>query len=77
MSEKEHATALEPFQQVDNCTTAREGTGLGLPIAKLIVEKHGGTLNIISAVGVGTTVCLNLPSWRVSGTDDEALRQSA
>jgi len=69
--------ALEPFQQVDNYTTAREGTGLGLPIAKLIVEKHGGTLDITSAVGVGTTVCLSLPSWRLSGTDDEALRQSA
>jgi signal transduction histidine kinase len=69
--------ALEPFQQVESCATAQEGTGLGLPIAKLIVEKHGGKLNIISAVGVGTTVCLSLPSWRLSATDDEALLQSA
>jgi len=42
--------------------TMREGgTGLGLPIARRIVEEHGGTLSITSQVGVGTTACIRMP----------------
>jgi PAS domain S-box-containing protein len=39
-------------------TTKREGTGLGLPICKKIVEDHGGTLDILSEGGKGTTALL-------------------
>jgi signal transduction histidine kinase len=39
----------------------RSGTGLGLAIVKAIVEAHGGTAAIRSAVGQGTTVTLRLP----------------
>ena len=38
-----------------------EGTGLGLPITKKLVELHGGVLSIDSKVGTGTTVSLSLP----------------
>jgi signal transduction histidine kinase len=37
------------------------GTGLGLPIAKQIVERHGGTIDVDSEVGVGTTFRIRLP----------------
>jgi len=42
-------------------TTKRGGTGLGLPIAKNIVEGLGGTLSVTSAPGKGTDICIDLP----------------
>jgi signal transduction histidine kinase len=39
----------------------RHGTGLGMAIARRVVEEHGGTLEIDSAPGAGTTVRLLLP----------------
>ena len=55
--------ALQPFHQID-CSLARrfEGTGLGLPIAKSLVELHGGRLAIESATGEGTIVTIMLPA---------------
>lgn len=59
--------ALEPFGQVaDRAENARmQGTGLGLPLAKAMAELHEGTLSIESDLGKGTTVFINLPSYRV------------
>jgi two-component system cell cycle sensor histidine kinase PleC len=52
-----------PFEQVDSQLTRRhEGSGLGLAIAKSLVQLHGGTMRIRSAVGKGTTVLVRLPS---------------
>ncbi len=46
-----------PFEQVDSELNRRyEGSGLGLAITKDLIELHGGTLEIDSEVGVGTTV---------------------
>jgi signal transduction histidine kinase len=42
-------------------TTRRKGTGLGLPIAKNIIEGLGGTITISSTLGGGTTIGLDLP----------------
>jgi two-component system sensor histidine kinase PilS (NtrC family) len=42
-------------------TTKAEGTGLGLPTVHRIVEQHGGSLQLESRPGVGTTVRLLLP----------------
>jgi two-component system, cell cycle sensor histidine kinase PleC len=66
MTEDEIAIALEPFGQVDN-TLARsvEGTGLGLPLARRLVELHGGRLVIRSVKGEGTTAEVWLPADRV------------
>ena len=55
--------ALRAFGQVDNpFTRSQEGTGLGLPIVKSLVELHGGRFDIESAVGKGTRVSALLPS---------------
>jgi PAS domain S-box-containing protein len=42
-----------------------EGTGLGLPLTKSLVELHGGTFELTSELGVGTTVTVQLPAARV------------
>jgi len=42
-------------------TTKRAGTGLGLPIAKNIVEGLGGTIAVSSAPGLGTEFLIDLP----------------
>ncbi|MBL8838934.1 MAG: PAS domain-containing protein [Alphaproteobacteria bacterium] len=66
MSEEDIATALRPFEQIDRgLDRQHEGTGLGLPIVKGLVELHGGTLDIRSEPGEGTTVTVRLPRDRV------------
>ncbi|MDF1612829.1 ATP-binding protein [Stygiobacter electus] len=39
----------------------KDGTGLGLPIAKKIIEAHNGKIEFDSAVGIGTTFIITLP----------------
>ncbi len=57
---------LSPFEQVaDHLTKENEGAGLGLPIARALIELHGGELVITSDLGAGTTVALRLPRDRV------------
>lgn len=54
--------ALKNFGQVDSKMNRQyDGTGLGLPLAKKLVELHGGTLKIESEVDVGTSVIITLP----------------
>ncbi|HVP84068.1 MAG TPA: ATP-binding protein [Rhizomicrobium sp.] len=61
--------ALKPFGQVDSGLSRKfEGTGLGLPLAKSLVELHGGTLSVASERGQGTVVTVVLPAWRVKET---------
>lgn len=53
---------FQPFAQADDSTTRRfGGTGLGLTICQQIIELSGGRISLQSAVGVGTTVTLELP----------------
>jgi len=60
--------ALARFGQVDSPMTRKyEGTGLGLPLAKSLVELHGGCLDLQSEVGVGTTVTIRFPGARLAG----------
>jgi signal transduction histidine kinase len=58
--------AMISFGQVESRVSRKyEGSGLGLPLAKHLVELHGGALTIASQVNVGTTVTIILPSSRI------------
>ena len=66
MSPEEVEIALTVFGQVDSGMDRNfEGTGLGLPLCKSLAEAHGGTLEIESEPGVGTTVRVLFPPERV------------
>jgi signal transduction histidine kinase len=71
------ARVLEPFAQVvfaDN--RAREGTGLGLPLSKRLIELHAGELEISSEIGVGTRVAIKFPPGSRIGKDEMAVLSS-
>ena len=56
---------LEPFEQVDTALTrSHQGTGLGLPLVKAIMDLHGGTLDLASEPGAGTRVSITFPPRR-------------
>jgi PAS domain S-box-containing protein len=60
------AEALEPFGQITSSEQKQhQGTGLGLPLAKAMVELHGGRLRVESDAGKGTSVFFELPAHRV------------
>ena len=62
MTDDEIAYCMKPFTQARSTLTRdQEGTGLGLSITRALVEKHGGTLEITSVPGEGTTVTFSLP----------------
>jgi signal transduction histidine kinase len=57
---------MAPFGQVESAfQRVHDGTGLGLPLTKALIELHGGTLRIDSRLGEGTTATLTLPASRV------------
>lgn len=57
--------ALTRFEQVESTLDRTyEGTGLGLPLTKSLVEQHGGSLDLHSELGVGTVVTVSLPADR-------------
>jgi signal transduction histidine kinase len=60
---QDQAKVFEPFAQAsDGLTDKPRGTGLGLPICREIVERHGGRLWLESAPGQGSTFAFTLPA---------------
>lgn len=62
MTQDEIVTAITAFGQVESdLNRNHEGTGLGVPIAKALVELHGGEFHLSSVKGIGTEVRIDLP----------------
>ena len=63
MNAEDIDVAMQPFGQVDNRLERRyEGTGLGLPLTRALVELHGGSMSFDSARDQGTRVTVLLPA---------------
>jgi two-component system cell cycle sensor histidine kinase PleC len=78
MSAEEIRVALEPFGQIDGGRDRwRDGTGLGLPIAKALVEMHGGKLVVTSVKGSGTDVTVLLPPAQEESLRDDGAEHAA
>lgn len=73
MAKEDLEKAMSPFGQVDGSLSRKyEGTGLGLPLTKGLVELHGGSLSIESTLGSGTVVRATFPRERVVTASDAA-----
>lgn len=65
MTPEQIAVALSAFGQVDSKLARKhEGTGLGLPICRSLLELHGGSLDVTSVPDVGTTMTATFPARR-------------
>ena len=66
MSRADIERAMSPYVQLQlDRQQPTQGTGLGLPLVKRLVELHGGSFHVESAVGVGTTAIVRLPTERL------------
>lgn len=61
---------FDRFHRGSNVENTTSGTGLGLAGVKQLVEQHGGTISITSAVGTGTIVSVEIPCVSLPGTED-------
>ncbi|MFT3732081.1 MAG: HAMP domain-containing sensor histidine kinase [Hyphomicrobium sp.] len=78
MTAQELDVAMTPFGQVDGGRSRwREGAGLGLPIAKALIELHGGLLEIRSKKGSGTDVVMAFPASESVTAASSTRRSSA
>ena len=71
MAKESIPLAMQAFAQVDSSLDRKyEGTGLGLPLVKMLTDLHGGQFDLDSELGVGTTARIRLPAYRLmaSGT---------
>ena len=70
MSKEDIEHSFQSFGQVDGGLNRKyEGTGLGLPLTKKLMELHGGRIDIESQLGKGTTVTLTFPAMPQGGID--------
>lgn len=66
ISKADQAKIFQPFTQLDSSLARKyEGTGLGLPLTKSLVELHDGELKLKSKPAVGTTITVLIPAARV------------
>jgi signal transduction histidine kinase len=63
ISPAETSAVFEEYRQTGDVRARRAGTGLGLSIARRLVLMHGGTIQLESALGRGSTFTITLPLW--------------
>ena len=74
---EDQAAIFEEFHQLKSSGSAKlEGTGLGLSLAKRLVELHGGRIWVESELGKGAAFTFTLPD-RVAGNDGGVIAESA
>lgn len=61
MSEEELKRLFERYYRGTNSTMKVHGSGLGMAIAKQIIEAHGGRIYVISKINIGTTINIEFP----------------
>jgi PAS domain S-box-containing protein len=67
MTREDLDRAMQPFGQArGDLSRPQEGTGLGLPLARLLVEAHGGTIDVETAPGRGTAITIIFPVARIA-----------
>jgi len=64
IAEEDLPRVFEPFQQANREHYEQQGIGIGLPLARGIIELHGGTLDLRSKPGWGTQVMISLPVYQ-------------
>ena len=65
MTEAQLQSAMEPFSRVETVDRERQGTGLGLPLTKSLVEANRARFDLSSVVGKGTLAEIIFPGTRV------------
>jgi signal transduction histidine kinase len=64
ISTEEQDKIFEKFYRGREGRSGGSGTGMGLAIAKRIIEEHGGTISVTSTPGSGAVFSTVLPIWR-------------
>ena len=78
IAQEDIARVIRPFEQVETVLSrSHGGTGLGLPLTSKLTELHGGTFDIQSQVGIGTTVIVRLPPERLRESPVVALQHAS
>ncbi|MRG92720.1 HAMP domain-containing sensor histidine kinase [Polyangium spumosum] len=70
------AAIFEEYRQLGDAQSRRRGTGLGLAITKRLVQMHGGTIDVSSEMGRGSTFTATLPHLADPGTIVESSSDS-
>ena len=70
-------TIFEPFAKADDAYAARyAGAGVGLAVAKRLVESIGGTIGVESEPGMGASFWITVPAIKVAGTEETGEEES-
>ena len=74
IAEQDIPKVMEPFGQADTpLSRKQEGTGLGLPLSKALIELHGGTFDLRSKLGKGSCFTVIVPSAGGQNSVKEAM----